>query len=341
MSDLSRALLKWYDAHGRKTLPWSNPRTPYRVWISEIMLQQTQVETVIPYFKRFMKAFPSIKALADAPQEAVMTHWAGLGYYARARNLHKAAQMIRSEFAGRMPDDLEALQRLPGIGRSTAGAIRSLAFDAPAAILDGNVKRVLSRYHARPGWPDARENLNALWDIASQHLPQKRFGDYTQALMDLGATLCTRTQPQCGSCPLKKSCVAHAENLQDEIPAARPKKKLPQRNTHWLILRAKQDILLIQRPQTGIWGGLWAFPEWESYSAAQAHAADLNPDALEVLASFNHTFTHFKLSIHPMLVHLSKKPAVLPDNWTPLWYNKRHSNACAVPKPVAHVMKQL
>jgi len=209
----SRRLLAWYDRAGRKNMPWQHPRPPYRVWLSEIMLQQTQVATVIPYFKRFIKAYPTLKKLANAPLDDVLALWAGLGYYARARNLHKTAQCLMSDFHGKFPDDLDTLQSLPGIGRSTAGAILAMGFEKRATILDGNVKRVLTRYHAIEGWPDDRVIQKELWAIAEKLTPHKHIAAYTQAIMDLGATLCTRTQPQCTACPFKRSCQAHALDL--------------------------------------------------------------------------------------------------------------------------------
>ncbi len=340
MSDFSRALLRWYDTFGRKTLPWSTPRTPYRVWISEIMLQQTQVATVIPYFKRFIKRFSSIKQLALAPEEAVLTHWAGLGYYARARNLHKAAKQLHHDYHGRMPSDVEKLQTLPGIGRSTAGAITTLAFEQRAAILDGNVKRVLTRYANIEGWPDDKQVQIHLWTLAESLLPKNRFGDYTQAFMDLGATLCTRKSPNCTACPVKKHCQAYQHGLQDELPTPRPKKKLPHKQTFWSILQYKNEVLCIKRPPSGIWGSLWCFPDFDSQEAVDDFSKQFDAD-IKQLSAFEHTFTHFKLNIQPICIHLSNKPLDLPESWTNLWYDLSQFDALAVPKPVKSVLQQL
>lgn len=259
---IQKVILEWFDKNGRKNLPWQKARTPYRVWVSEIMLQQTQVTTVIPYFERFIKKFPDVKSLANAPEDEVLELWAGLGYYARARNLHKTAKIIQQEYKGTFPNDLLLLQELPGIGRSTAGAIFSLGMNQPAAILDGNVKRVFTRLHAIDGYPNASKTLKQLWQIAEDYLPNERAADYTQAMMDLGALLCTPTQPNCKSCPVQKYCLAHAQDKTTDYPTPKPTKSLPVRSSHFLILvNNQQEILLEKRPPAGIWGGLWSLPE--------------------------------------------------------------------------------
>ena len=217
-------MIAWFAQHGRKDLPWQQDPTPYRVWVSEIMLQQTQVRTVIPYYQRFMQAFPDLRALAAAPLDQVLHHWSGLGYYARARNLHRAAQRIRDDHAGRFPEDIEVVMRLPGIGRSTAGAVLSLACGQRHAILDGNVKRVLARFHAVEGWPGKTAVLEQLWALAEAATPQRDVAAYNQAMMDLGATLCRRGTPECPSCPLQSDCRACKLGRQSEFPAPRPRR---------------------------------------------------------------------------------------------------------------------
>ncbi|MGB1141418.1 MAG: A/G-specific adenine glycosylase, partial [Halioglobus sp.] len=255
-------VLAWFDTHGRHDLPWQYDTTAYRVWVSEIMLQQTQVKTVIPYFERFMAAFPDVDALAGAPEDEVLHLWTGLGYYARARNLHRAAKQVAFELGGTFPDSIEGLQALPGVGRSTAGAIASIALAQRASILDGNVKRVLARLHRVAGWPGQSAVHNQLWDIAEHYTPTARCADYTQAMMDLGATLCTRSKPACALCPMANDCEANAAGDQTDYPGKKPKKALPVRATHFLVLRNRDgDIWLEKRPAEGIWGGLWCFPE--------------------------------------------------------------------------------
>lgn len=258
----ARNLLHWYDKHGRHDLPWHHNRNAYRVWVSEIMLQQTQVTTVIPYFEAFMARFPDVRALASAPEDDVLSHWSGLGYYARARNLHKAAKQVVMEFGGEFPADQETLESLTGIGRSTAAAILAQAFGKRATILDGNVKRVLARYHAVPGWPGQSAVLNKLWEHAENHTPEERVKDYTQAIMDLGAMVCTRNKPECKTCPVNDGCQAYNRDEVQRYPGPKPRKEKPEKTTWMLILEdTKGRILLERRPPTGIWGGLWSLPE--------------------------------------------------------------------------------
>ncbi len=257
----SAALLDWYDHHGRRDLPWQSEPTPYRVWVSEIMLQQTQVSTVIPYYRRFMQSFPDVAALAAAGQDQVLHHWSGLGYYARARHLHAAAQRV-VQSGGAFPDTLEAVMALPGVGRSTAGAILALACAQRHPILDGNVKRVLARFHAVDGWPGQATVQKRLWQLAEMYTPHARVAHYTQAIMDLGATLCTRGRPDCGQCPVRSGCAAHGSSRQADYPAPRPARILPVRTVTMLLLgNQASELLLERRPPTGIWGGLWSFPE--------------------------------------------------------------------------------
>ncbi|MGY8869166.1 MAG: A/G-specific adenine glycosylase, partial [Pseudomonadales bacterium] len=256
------AVLDWFDQHGRHNLPWQQDKTAYFTWISEIMLQQTQVTTVIPYFERFIERFPDVQTLANAEQDEVLHLWTGLGYYARARNLHKTAQIVATDYYGEFPQTVEALEQLPGIGRSTAGAVLSISTGKRAAILDGNVKRVLARFYALEGWTGSTANQKTLWEYAERNTPQKRVGEYTQAMMDLGATLCTRSKPSCPSCPLQNHCTALKLGRSSEFPHPKPKKKIPVKQTIMLLLQdEQQQTLLQQRPPTGLWGGLWSLPE--------------------------------------------------------------------------------
>ena len=272
MSDrgISKRLLTWYDRHGRKTLPWKRVRDPYRIWVSEIMLQQTQVTTVIPYFERFMARFPNVKTLARANSNDVLHLWTGLGYYARARNLHKAAKLTVQQHRGIFPRAFDAVTDLPGIGRSTAGAILALAYGQRHAILDGNVKRVLARYHAIGTPVNKRETEEQLWRLAARHTPRTRVAAYTQAIMDLGATLCTRTKPDCARCPLRVTCRAYRLGAPQNFPMRRARPLAPVKSVSMLMIRdARQRVLLQRRPPVGIWGGLWGFPEFSGSDARE------------------------------------------------------------------------
>lgn len=297
-------LLHWFDDHGRHDLPWQHPRSPYRVWLSEIMLQQTQVATVIPYFLRFLQHFPTLPDLAAASNDAVMAQWAGLGYYARARNLHAAAKRCVELHEGDLPQDFDALHALPGIGRSTAGAILSQAWNAPFAILDGNVKRVLSRYHGIEGFPGLPAIEKQLWAIAEAQVaqvPAGRMADYTQAQMDLGATVCSRAKPACVICPLQQNCVARREGRTAELPTPKPGKTLPEREAVALLLRdAQQRVLLQKRPDTGIWAQLWTLPQADAGSTLQdwfdTHV-DGSLEEAEELPLLQHTFSHYRLHL--------------------------------------------
>ncbi len=294
--DFAAELLTWFDMHGRKDLPWQQDKSPYRVWLSEIMLQQTQVVTVIPYFEAFVAQFPTVERLAASPLDDVLQRWAGLGYYARARNLHKAAQaiMLRGDFPNTLPELLE----LSGIGKSTAGAILSIAFQKSQAILDGNVKRVLTRFYAISGWTGLREIETKLWQLSEAITPVKRCDDYTQAIMDLGATLCTRSKPRCGDCPMSTACAAFSTNTVANYPSPKPTKKLPVKQTLFLIIRnEQQEIWLEQRPLKGIWGGLWSLPEVETIEDAKnwCQQKNLTIQHQELLLSQRHTFSHYHL----------------------------------------------
>lgn len=301
---LAERLLRWHAQHGRHDLPWQHPRTPYRVWLSEVMLQQTQVGTVIGYFQRFIDALPTLPALAQAPLDQVLGLWSGLGYYSRARNLHRSAQLCLQQHDGDLPDTLEALMALPGIGRSTAGAILAQARGQPHPILDGNVRRVLARYHGIAEWPGLPAVERRLWELAESHLPQAQLADYTQAQMDLGATVCTRGKPACLLCPLRDDCAAHAQGLSALLPVARPRKASPVRSTHMLMLvDAQGRVLLERRPARGVWAELWSLPECAQDTDVDAAAAALPArldGAPESLPGFRHTFSHYHLDVQPL-----------------------------------------
>lgn len=343
--DIATRVLAWFDRHGRKNLPWQQAISPYRVWVSEIMLQQTQVQTVIPYYERFMQELPDVLALAQANPDHVMHLWTGLGYYSRARNLQRTAQIVCEQYSGEFPDDVERLGDLPGIGRSTAGAIASIAFGKRAAILDGNVKRVLARFHGVEGYPGETAVHNKLWDFAETHTPNKRIEAYTQAMMDLGATLCTRSKPACGICPLADNCIAQREGRTAEFPGKKPQKTLPVKSAQMLIIVDKHgDILLEKRPPTGIWSSLWIFPQIESDSDSVAHCADqlrLNVEIAERWSIYRHTFSHYHFDIEPVLLRLKNQPAAINDNDRQLWYNLRNPAAIGLAAPVVKLLKKL
>ena len=329
-ASLAEALLAWYDRHGRHDLPWQRDRSPYRVWVSEVMLQQTQVATVVAYFERFMARFPDVRALADAPLDEVLHLWSGLGYYARARNLHRAAAAIRDEHGGRFPRAFGAVAALPGIGRSTAGAILALSLGERHPILDGNVKRVLARFHGVEGWPGQAAVERSLWSLAEAHTPHERVADYTQAVMDLGATVCRRGRPECGACPLAADCVARAAGSIERIPAPRPRRPRPLRRTRMLVLEdAAGSVLLEQRPAPGVWGGLWCPPEiGETCPVEWARGVLGMPvEGIEVDPPFRHGFTHFELEITPVRARVAAgeaQPAPrLMETGRWVWYNPR------------------
>jgi len=338
-------VLQWFDRHGRKDLPWQQQVTPYRVWVSEIMLQQTQVQTVIPYYQRFMQSFPTLQALADASLDQVLHHWSGLGYYARARNMHKAAQQIRDRFAGKFPQDIETVMQLPGIGRSTAGAVLSLASGQRHAILDGNVKRVLARFHAVDGWPGKTTVLNQLWSLADAATPSERVAAYNQAMMDLGATLCRRSKPACAACPLHSSCAARRQQRQQDFPFPRPRRNLPVREVQMLLLlNQEREIYLEQRPARGIWGGLWSFPQFDTHEelAGWCDQRILTRDAeVEIWPAVRHTFSHFHLDITPHCMQLQNPMLSVMEAGNGLWYNTRHPEALGFAAPVTRLLTQL
>ncbi|MWV15135.1 A/G-specific adenine glycosylase [Pseudomonas sp. L-22-4S-12] len=336
------AVLTWYDQHGRKDLPWQQAINPYRVWVSEIMLQQTQVSTVLGYFDRFMHALPTVQALAEAPEDEVLHLWTGLGYYSRARNLQKTAQIVMTEHGGEFPRDVEALTALPGIGRSTAGAIASLSMGLRAPILDGNVKRVLARYVAQEGYPGEPKVARQLWEVAERLLPEERVNHYTQAMMDLGATLCTRSKPSCLLCPLQSGCQAHLLGLEIRYPVAKPRKELPRKRTLMPLLANRDGaILLYRRPSSGLWGGLWSLPELDDLAGLEALASQhaLQLGNRHELAGLTHTFSHFQLAIEPWLVRVeAASPGVAEGDW--LWYNLATPPRLGLAAPVKKLLKR-
>lgn len=327
--EFSQRVLAWFDQHGRKDLPWQQDRSPYRVWVSEIMLQQTQVATVIPYFEAFVFRFPSLAQLADATLDDVLSLWSGLGYYARGRNLHRAAQRVRDEFDGDFPQNFEQVLALPGIGRSTAGAILSLAFDQRHPILDGNVKRVLARCFAVAGWPGETAVANQLWAYSEQFTPGRRVADFNQAMMDLGAGVCARSRPRCGECPLSTMCLAHAAESEALYPGKKPKKIIPVRETQMVMLaNAQGELLLQRRPPSGIWGGLLSLPEASSNADAVQWCESylgLEVSEQECWPVMRHTFSHFHLDITPVLMQMNAPAQCVMEGAEWVWYNSSSS----------------
>jgi A/G-specific adenine glycosylase len=344
----THAVLSWYAKHGRKDLPWQHDITPYRVWVSEIMLQQTQVQTVIPYFERFMQRFPTVNALADANQDDVLHLWTGLGYYARARNLHKCAQTVVNDHGAAFPSTVEQLTTLPGIGRSTAGAIASISMGVRGPILDGNVKRVLARFFAIGGYPGQSAVAKALWEKAEWLTPAanspKTLKDYTQAMMDLGATLCTRSKPKCPQCPLAKHCQALADDRVLDYPGKKPKKTMPEKHTRMLLLENQQgQLALLQRPASGIWGGLWCPPQCQSDDdiAALLTRFGLKQSQRQTGKPFRHTFSHYHLHITP--VYMQVQAQGVADNMTEIdqlhWIDPEQPGKIGLPKPVKALLE--
>ncbi len=337
-------LLAWHQDHGRHDLPWQHPRSAYRVWVSEIMLQQTQVSTVINYFSAFMLKFPTLSDLAHAPSEQVMQLWAGLGYYSRARNLHKSAQICISQFGGELPNSYAELLALPGIGRSTAGAILSQAHGLRFAILDGNVKRVLTRFHAISGDSNTSVVQSQLWQCAESHLPQTKLADYTQALMDLGATLCTRSKPNCARCPLAENCQAFQSHNVADYPSKKVRKIIPKRETFAVILLSENnEILLQQRPNHGIWGGLFSLPEASDAVQAQTIAKQfiLRPKNSTQLTAISHQFSHFQLSIQPIVWRNCARKAQIRDNNQYQWIAREQLSEIGLPAPIKKLLQDL
>lgn len=340
----SDRVLTWFDQHGRKDLPWQQDITPYRVWISEIMLQQTQVKTVIPYYQRFMQSFPNVEVLANAAQDEVLHHWSGLGYYNRAKNLHKTAQIIQQQFQGEFPQTVAELNQLPGIGRSTAGAIAAIAMGQHAAILDGNVKRVLARCFAVEGWPGQAKPLQQLWQLAEQYTPKHRTADYTQAMMDLGAMVCTRSKPDCQHCPLQNQCLALQQHRIAELPGKKPKKVLPIKQTHWLAVQHHNEVMLYKRPATGIWPSLYGLPEFAEQDELHSFLAQhftANSQPLKTLEGFRHSFSHYHLAIKASRILLDSKPLAVMEGEQVLWYNMQQPQDVGLAAPLKRILKQL
>jgi A/G-specific adenine glycosylase len=344
IAHVADALIAWHGQQGRHDLPWQSDRTPYRVWVSEIMLQQTQVATVIPYYLRFMQRFPNVRALADAPIDDVLHLWTGLGYYARARNMHRAATLVRDEFGGEFPTTFEEVASLPGIGRSTAGAILALSRGQRFPILDGNVKRVLSRYFGVEGSAMERAVSERLWKLADDCTPAEGVDVYTQAIMDLGATVCTRRKPLCAYCPLSADCMARLTGRQNELPSPRPARERRVRNVFMLVaVRDDGSVLLERRPDTGVWGGLWCLPEFgtsiavRSYMQRALHLVREEPRALDQV---EHAFTHFDLVITPLLARCMGSAGIMDDAQN-VWYNTRAPARIGLPAPVKSLLEQL
>ncbi|NVK22558.1 MAG: A/G-specific adenine glycosylase [Kangiellaceae bacterium] len=331
----AKQVIAYYHEKGRKDLPWHNTKDPYRIWLSEIMLQQTQVKTVIPYYQKFLKAFPNVLDLANAELDEVLHLWSGLGYYSRARNLHKAAQMVRDEHQGEFPQSQAELESLPGVGRSTAGAIAAFAFDKPAAILDGNVKRVLARCFAIEGWYGQTKVLNKLWDLSEKLTSKNETAAFNQAMMDLGAVVCKRNKPLCSECPLAQKCQALQQDRIAELPHRKPKKARPSKSVYWLIYLDKGQILLQKRPPSGIWGGLWSLPEIEIEAKVQKqYSSERQLDAIL------HKFSHYDLHIYPLL--MQKKPNIsIMEPSSQQWYSLAEPLSVGLPTPVSNLLEQL
>jgi A/G-specific adenine glycosylase len=357
---ITHRILDWFEIHGRKHLPWQQNKTPYRVWISEIMLQQTQVTTVIPYYERFMQRFPEVTDLAQAPQDEVLHMWTGLGYYARARNLHKAAKMVHEEYDGVFPEEFEQVLALPGIGRSTAGAILSLSKNQNHAILDGNVKRVLARYYGIAGWPGEKQTENQLWQLAETNTPKtdspqittvngKSVANYNQAMMDMGATLCTRSKPKCGDCPLAENCVANAQNDYKSYPGKKPKKTNPVKTTTFYLFKQGSKVLLEQRPPAGIWGGLFSFIEEKEHFIEEKTEVEESPAqrlGFKVLNElplkpFRHTFSHFHLDITAKLLEIEEGDDSYVRENQHIWYDLLDPPEVGLAAPTKKLLDEL
>jgi len=327
-TSFANRLLRWHVRHGRHDLPWQHPRTPYRVWVAEIMLQQTQVATVIPYYARFLARFPDVRALAAAPLDDVLALWSGLGYYARGRNLHQAARQIVANHGGEFPRDFDAVVALPGIGRSTAGAILAQAFGARRPILEGNARRLLARHAGIAGWPGEPRVAAKLWRVAEQRLPRSRLADYTQAVMDLGATVCTARDPRCARCPIASDCVARARGLIARLPSPRPRRERPHRLAQLLLIEnARGELLLERRPERGIWGGLWCPPVVEGSRAGARVIAKL--------PAIHHAFTHYDLELRPVRVRANG------TRRSGEWVKLRALSRYGLPAPVRRLLLSL
>ena len=343
MNDFSTRLIAWQKIHGRHDLPWQNTTDPYAIWVSEIMLQQTQVAAVIGYYSKFMRRFPDIATLAHATQDEVLQHWSGLGYYSRARNLHHAAATIMDTHGGKFPQDFDTIQTLSGIGRSTAAAIASFAFNQVQTILDGNVKRVLARHFLVEGWPSSPKVEKQLWLLAEELLPEQDMVAYTQGLMDLGATICIRSKPKCHACPVQASCQAYQQGRVKDLPTPKPRKTIPEKNTVMLILQRGDEIMLERRASSGIWGGLWSFPEVETQEEIEGlltQKYQFTTHLGKTLPILSHTFTHFKLHIQPQMLHVVKMHAKVSEAGQ-VWLSVDDAIGAAVPTPVRKLLLSL
>ncbi len=343
MSAFANRLIAWQKVHGRHDLPWQNTRDPYAIYVSEIMLQQSQVATVIGYYQKFMQRFPNLTSLAQASQDEVLQYWSGLGYYSRARNLHKTAQRIAADYAGVFPEDFLVMQSLPGIGRSTAAAIASFAFGQAQTILDGNVKRVLARHFLVEGWTGSPKIEQTLWRLAESLLPKQGMVAYTQGLMDLGATVCTRNKPRCNDCPMQLSCAAYKTQAVHQLPTPKPKKPMPQKTTTMLVLRHGEQVMLEKRPPTGIWGGLWSFPETDAMGGLEALVQSrfgLSAQTQTPLATLSHAFSHYKLAIQVQPMHIDQRLTHVAEPQY-VWLSPEEANAAAIPTPVRKILQQL
>ncbi|MGB4812573.1 MAG: A/G-specific adenine glycosylase [Methylophilaceae bacterium] len=346
MNILAQKIIAWQKQYGRHDLPWQTKlnevRNPYAIWVSEIMLQQTQVAAVINYYRRFMVAFPDIASLAEATQEEVLQQWSGLGYYARARNLHSAAQKVVDDFGGVFPQKFADILSLPGIGRSTAAAISTFAFAIPQPILDGNVKRVFARYFLVEGWTSAPKVEAMLWQLAELEMPNKKMVAYTQGLMDLGATICTRSKPKCGQCPLQTNCKANAQNLTSTLPTPKKRQQIPHKQTTMLLMCHGNEVLLEKRPARGVWGGLWSLPEIEMHEIATEvaqHRYYLMVETNEPLQIIQHVFTHFKLAITPQPLQVLHKSDNTVTNT--IWITLENAIDAAIPTPVRTILQTI
>ena len=342
MTDFSDRVIAWFDRHGRKDLPW-HQADAYRVWVSEIMLQQTQVQTVIPYYERFIQSFPGVVALADAELDRVLGHWSGLGYYARARNLHSAAKTIRDDYDGAFPCSFDDIVALPGIGRSTAGAILSLAFARRCPILDGNVKRVLARHLAIGGWPGKSSVAQELWEAAERHTPNTQVGAYTQAIMDLGATVCTRSSPCCEECPVSEDCQAGVSATMDQYPGRKPRKAKPLKQTTMVLAVSDDAVYLERRPAAGIWGGLWSLPELADAEVGDWCRQNLDSvgGTIETWDTLRHSFSHYDLDIRPVLVRIGARSRKVADGDDSTWHRLDDLPPGGIAAPVQKLINTL
>jgi len=341
--DFAEAVLAWYRRHGRKDLPWQLDKSPYRVWVSEIMLQQTQVATVIPYYRRFLERFADIRTLAEASTDEVLQCWQGLGYYARARNMQRAARIMRDDYQAQFPQELKQVMGLPGIGRSTAGAILSFACNQSWPILDGNVKRVLARCFRVAGWNGQSRTMKELWALAERLTPTQNTGQYNQAMMDIGATLCLKSSPKCEACPLKQFCESYRHGTQASYPERKPKKSKPIKRTLMLLHKFQGQLLLWRRPPSGIWGGLWSLPEVASCADIddwqRQHLSTASPHSTIAENLLRHQFTHFSLDISLAIIELERLPTKVSDNENLAFVAAEQLPDYGLPTPVRKILE--